>query len=444
MADPIEISIPHHWEPRGYQKKVWNAMMGDPSKGIAPITRACIVWHRRAGKDLFGINLCASQAFMRKGLYWHMLPTYAQGRKVVWEGMTKTGRPFLDHFPKEVITRKRDDEMRLWLSNGSQYQVVGAEDPDRLVGSNPVGVVISEWSVMKPGIWDFLRPILAENDGWVIFIFTPRARNFAYRTLKLAEENPDEWFSEVLSVEDTGAVPMEMIEADRRSGMPEEMIAQEYFCSFEAANVGAFFGQAIRLAETEGRIADFPWNPRRGVLTAWDLGVGDMTSIWFLQKIGERWVAIDYYESQGKGLDHYHKILREKPYAYDEHLWPWDAGQVSGATASSWESTGREMGLYARVVPKSGRQNGIDQVRLMLATMKFDENKCSQGIEGLRQYTKKRLEIVGRDGEVLYSDEPVHSWASHPADALRTFAVGHRDPDWGNREGVLAPELAIV
>ncbi len=434
----VKLKIPFDWECRGYQRKVWDAMDGG-------IKRACLVWHRRAGKDLWAINWCARSAFRRVGLYWHMLPTYAQGRKVVWEGKTKTGRPFLSHFPEQLVERSRDDEMRLWLRGGSQYQVVGADKPDSLVGANPVGIIFSEWSVMNPTVWDLMQPILAENGGWAIFIFTPRGHNFAFRTLQLARA-AESWFSEVLSIEDTMAVSHAAVEEARIAGMTEEMILQEFYCSFDASAEGAYYVDAMKRIDASGRIGDVPWNPRRPVYTAWDLGVGDMTAIWFIQRIGPRWHLIDYEYGSGKGLEFYHKMLQAKPYAYADHLWPHDAGDTRGPQANSWESVATEMGLYVQVGDKPPSiKPGIDAVRGILANCKIDKVKCETGIESLRQYAKKELDIVGPNGEKLFSDDPVHSWYSHGADALRTFAEQEPDPEWGQMsDSVIAPETTIM
>ena len=57
------------------------------------------------------------------------------------------------------------------------WQMAGSDNFDSLVGSNPVGVVFSEWALSHPDAWEYLRPILVENDGWALFIYTPRGRN---------------------------------------------------------------------------------------------------------------------------------------------------------------------------------------------------------------------------------------------------------------------------
>jgi phage terminase large subunit len=194
------------WTARPYQQRFWHAM----EKGCK---RAVCVWHRRCGKDQCSINWTACASQERVGLYLHILPTAKQARKIVWEGMDNGGRPFLAAFPDsdnpgegKFTVRKRDDEMKLWLANGSQWQAVGADDPDvALRGTNPVGVVLSEYATTPKmrAIWDnVLRAILTANGGWVVFIYTPRGKNHGHALYQMAKQNPD-WFCEVLTVEDT-------------------------------------------------------------------------------------------------------------------------------------------------------------------------------------------------------------------------------------------------
>ena len=382
--------------------------------------RAVAVWHRRAGKDLSSINWCAVSALTRPGLYWHLFPTYNQGRKIAWDGMTRDGRKFLEHFPKEMWEAVNNTEMRLTLKNGSIYQVVGTDNVDRLVGANPVGVVFSEYSLQDPRAWDYIRPILAENGGWALFIYTARGRNHGYDLLNVAKKN-ENWFQQVLSVEDTRAIPLSAIDEERASGMPEEMIQQEFYCSFDAPLVGSYYGNAMARLLADGHLTKVPYEPLLEVHTAWDLGVGDSTSIIFYQLSGSEIRIIDYYEMQGEGLAHYVKVLREKEYVYGEHLAPHDIQVRDFSTGKSRLEAARELGIRFRVVPNLRIDDGIEAVRNTLPKVWFDETKCSHLIEALRQYRKDYDEK-----RQVFRDRPLHDWTSHPSDAMRYLALGVR------------------
>jgi hypothetical protein len=415
-----QISVPYGFEPRDYQLPLWSALE-------AGCKRAVAVWHRRAGKDVLSLNWTVREAFRRPGLYWHILPTYNQGRKIVWNGMNREGRRFIDYFPPDTIIRSRDDEMTLWLEGGSIWQVIGTDDVDRLVGSNPIGCVFSEYSLQDPNAWAFLRPILAENGGWALFIYTPRGRNHGWRMLQMALEH-EKWFAQVLSCGETGAIDDDAIEDERLAGMAEEMIQQEFYCSFDAPLVGSFYGDLLTTAHENGRIGRVPWEPKKPVVTGWDLGMADATGIWFAQEVGKEKRLIDYYEASGKGLDHYAKVLAEKPYAYSEHYVPHDAAVRELGTGKSRVEVAQDMGMRFTVVPRMAIADGINAVRMMLPQVWLDDKKCSTGLEALRQYVKERHEgAEGPEGKPFYRDKPRHNWTSHAADALRTLAVGWRE-----------------
>ena len=84
-----EITLPYNWTPRPYQRPLWDALEGGCKRAVA-------VWHRRAGKDMTGLHWMAVQSFVRPGIYWHLFPTYAQGRKAIWEGRDNEGHGFLE------------------------------------------------------------------------------------------------------------------------------------------------------------------------------------------------------------------------------------------------------------------------------------------------------------------------------------------------------------
>lgn len=172
--------------------------------------------------------------FERVGTYYYFFPTYNQGRKIIWEGMDRDGLPFLGHFPKEIIKSKNDTEMRIELINGSAFQVIGTDKIDNIVGTNPVGCIFSEYSLQDPLAWDFIRPILAENGGWAIFVYTPRGINHGFKILQQAKDN--NWFWEVLTVEDTKSISGEVLLQEEKE-MPDELFQQEYYCKFlDSAN----------------------------------------------------------------------------------------------------------------------------------------------------------------------------------------------------------------
>jgi len=362
-----------------------------------------------------------------------MLPTIAQGRKVIWDGITKDGRKVLDAWPEQLVSKRRNDEMKLELVNGSVWQVVGSDNYNSLVGSNPVGVVFSEYSLADPAAWDFIRPILAENGGWALFPYTPRGKNHGYSLYEMAKDNP-EWHCSRLTVDDTKAIPLSVVQSERDAGMSEEMIQQEFYCSFEAPLFGSYYANQMMKAEKDGRIGIVPYDEHAKVETWWDLGIGDATAIWFVQRIGQEIHLIDYYENSGESLHHYVKVMADKPYIYGDDVLPHDAMQRELQSGKSRVDALKALGRRPEVLKASKIEDGIEAVRAMLSKCWFDKAKCARGIEALRQYRKEASpeHLWRAKNEPEYRDRPVHDWASHGADAFRVGAM-HKpvDKDWG-------------
>ena len=228
----MEITIPYRYKPRDYQLTLLRALDGGKK-------RAVIVWNRRSGKDKTCWNYMIKESTNRIGTYFFFLPTYKQAKKVIWENIDNDGMRMLDHIPKELIKGTNATELKIELVNGSIIQLIGADEfKDSGVGTNPIGVVFSEYSITSPNAWTFLSPILAANGGWAIFNFTPRGKNHAWELLQKAKDNPN-WFTEILTLNDTHVLTDEALEEERKNN-PEDIINQEYFCQF-VEGAGQFF-----------------------------------------------------------------------------------------------------------------------------------------------------------------------------------------------------------
>lgn len=416
----MELEIPNGWDPRAYQMPAWTEFEGGRKRGV-------IVWHRRAGKDSFGLNFTATQAMQRVGVYWHLAPTQKQVRKIVWDNIDGRGRRVIDQvWPSELRKGENSQEMKIELKTGSIWQCVGSDNYDALVGANPVGVVFSEYSLADPAAWDYLRPILAENGGWALFIFTPRGKNHGYQLYRMAQRNPD-WFCQMLTVNDTKAISSKAIEEERAAGMSDDMIQQEFFCSFEAANPGAYYGKQMQQAWKEGRIGKVPIEPGIPCETWWDLGMDDAMSIWITQTVVREIRCVHYYENSGEGLAHYVNYLGEwaqkREVRFLRHGMPHDIEvRELGTGKSRKEVCERQLGLKPIVVsPQIALEDGIEQVRRILSQCWFDEEGCARGISALTEYSKQ-----WDDKAKVFAQRPLHNWASHGSDAFRTMATIHK------------------
>lgn len=405
------LQVELKFQPRPYQLNLIRSLN-------AGVKRAVWCVHRRGGKDVTAFNWCIFQLLLNPGwTAFHILPTYSQAKKVIWDSSTNDAIRILDYIPKEVIQSKNSQEMKIRLTNGSMYQLIGSDNIDSLVGSNPKIIIFSEYAIQSPAAWDYLRPILDVNRGYAIFISTPRGKNHFYELVKRARNNPD-WFCEVLSVKDTGVLNEDEIQKIRDEGVSEEHIQQEFYCSFDRGVEGSYYGKLITKAYEDKRICAVPYETRSSVHTAWDIGFGDSTSIVFWQEIGGELRIIDFYENQGEGIAHYAKILQSKPYVYGTHYMPHDAGSGSIQTGRTLQEVAYEQGIKTTILEREKDiQIGIEAVRSLLSICYIDEKKCSHLIKCLENYHKKYNEKTES-----YSENPLHDWSSHCADCVRYMA----------------------
>ena len=420
-----EITIPYHFEPRDYQIPIFEAI----DEGVK---RIIMVWHRRAWKDKACFNIIVKKAAEDVWIYYYVFPTYSQGKKAVWDWIDKDWWKTIKHIPDEIIKRKNDTEMKVELINGSIIQIIGSDNVDSIVWTNPIWIVFSEYSLQSPAVWDFLRPILAENGWWAIFNFTPRWDNHAKELLDMARAN-DKWLVSIQTVLDTKAITPEVLEEERKEiilkNWSDAIFQQEYYCSFDAWIAGNYYAEILSELEKNNHRTVVPYDPWLDVYTVWDLWINDSTAIWFWQRLGKEIRIIDHYENNWEGLSHYVGVLREKWYRYWTMYLPHDA---QARSVQTWKTVEEKMYEYwfndIQIVPRLSVLDGINSARAILPYCYFDKDKTERGRKCLKNYHKEF-----DDKRTAYK-WPEHDWSSHSADAFRYLAVVNELINWDTNQ----------
>ena len=410
----MKIEIPYHFTPRDYQLPIFKAI----DNGVK---RIIMVWHRRAWKDKACFNVIVKKAMEIVGIYYYVFPTYSQGKKAVRDGIDKDGWKTIKHIPDQVVSRKNDTEMKIELINGSIIQIIWSDNVDSIVWTNPIWIVFSEYSLQSPVVWDFLRPILAENGGRAIFNFTPRWDNHAKELLDMAKEN-DQRLVSIQTVEDTKAISDEVLNAERQEIIQKNgndaIFQQEYYCSFDAWINGSYYAEILSQLENNWQRTKVPYDPALDVYTVRDLGINDSTAIWFFQIMWREIRVIDHYENNGEWLSHYVGILKEKGYRYWTVRLPHDA---QARSLQTWKTVEEKMYEYGfndvQIVPKLSVLDWINSARAILPRCYFDKEKTERGRKCLKNYHKEF------DEKRTSFKWPEHDRSSHSSDAFRYLAV---------------------
>ena len=391
---------------------------------------AVLVCHRRAGKTCATICDIIRRAIMEKkpdGRYAYIAPYYAQAKNIAWDYLLKFAEP--------AIVKANQSELWVELVNGAKIRLFGADNPDALRGLYLDGVVLDEYADMKPRLWgEIVRPLLTDRNGlngyqtWAVFIGTPKGHNAFYDIYSNALKS-DNWYVKTLRADQSGLIPdAELLDA--QATMSSNQYEQEFLCSFEAAIMGAYYGQEMRRITDLDRITTVDYDPMFPCHTAWDLGFNDSTSIWWFQVVYGEIRVLDHHSSNGQAVPFYTGLLAQKEeefgYKYGYHYLPHDARAKTMASGgkSIIEQFATKIDIkHLKIVPNLSIQDGIQATRLALTRTWFD-NRCEEGIECLRQYQRE-----WNDDKKCFNDRPKHDFTSHSADAFRYLSIVWKDED---------------
>ena len=384
---------------------------------------AIIVAHRRFGKTVAALNDLIRSCFEidRPNVrVAYIAPYLSQAKAVAWD--------YALEFTRDIPEIKvNHSELRIDFMNGARFRLFGADNYNAMRGLYFDAVVLDEMADFPASAWsNVIRPALADRRGSATFISTPKGKNEFWELWHEAQDDPN-WFTAMLKASETSILDQEELDEARRT-MGDDRYEQEFECSFEAAIQGAFYAKEMKEATEDGRIPRVPYYRAASVITAWDLGIGDSTAIWFAQFVGQEIRIIDYYENSGVGLDHYAKVLLDKEYHYEQHILPHDVQVKELGTGKSRLETLDALGIRnIEIAPKLAVEDGIQAARTMIPKCWFDADSCTRGIEALRQYRRDFDEKLK-----TWRGRPLHDWTSHGADAFRYLAVGYRrESDWG-------------
>lgn len=305
------------------------------------------------------------------------------------------------------------------------HNIKGIESSDIVWIEEAANVSKHSWSLLRPTIrkegseiWATFNPSLSTDYAYKNFVLKPpkgaMVRKMSWR------DNP--WLSEAAQNE-----RLELLRTD-----PEEY--QHVWEGECRSNVsGAIFAAELKAADAEGRITNVPYNRARPVETVWDLGFGDLTTVWFVQAYDGWYNFIDYEEGNGMTIADWIVRLQGKQYVYGTDWLPHDGvdtiihKRLAADPSMSIEMLLRQAGREVRIVPKVYVTDRINAGRTIFPQCRFDAVKCSDGIQALRHYqwgepTEKERELgIGKR-------EPLHNFASHGSDAFTEAAICIKQP----------------
>lgn len=290
--------------------------------------------------------------------------------------------------------------------------------------------------------WEYLIPTIRKENSEIWVSFNPRnANDPTYQRFVVFKR--DDALVKKVSWRDNPFFP-DVLKKELEHLKVNDPDAYDHIWegNFDNRKNGYIYAKMIQKARDEKRICRVPCEQGYEVYTAWDLGWGDSTAIWWFQIVGRELRVIDYYENSGEALGHYSEIVKGKPYQYARiaHYLPHDAaaGNIRGDSVTNQL---RNFGIINEVLPLSGIDGGIEAARQLLPVCVFDDEKCKAGIWSLENYGYEYDE-----DRKMFKQSPRHDFSSHGADAFRylAHAVGKIKSAIGRPETMKAKPTIIT
>lgn len=351
--------------------------------------------------------------------FGYLAPLLKQAKDIAWD--------YLKFYSRAIPgIQINESELRIEYPNGGRIRLYGCDNPDTLRGIYLDGVIMDEYAQMPDHLLgEVIYPALADREGYLVMLGTPKGMNHFHARYRKALLEPERWNVRMLTVKDTEIFTEAQLQ-EIQSVMTKEEYEQEFLCLWNASVKGAYYADELSRAREEKRITTVPHDPAALVDTWWDLGMDDMTAIWFTQNAGRELHVIDYYENADHGFEHYRDVLeklrKERGYRYGKHVGPHDLSVRELGTGRSRLDAARSLGLNFEAAPRvRKKEDGISAVRKILGICWIDQARCQRGIECLENYRKE-----WDQERKTYRDKPVHDQYSHGADAFQTMGIAHK------------------
>lgn len=411
------MQIPVNFVPRWYQAQALRALE-------AGVKLAIWCWSRRGGKDLTAFAYAVKKMTEEPMNVVLVFPTKEQGKEAFWDNVENDGFKTIDHIPKSLVRYSDNTNMKITLINGSTFSLLGAKNPESLRGANGKLYIFSEFVDIPNAALDIIRPIVAVNGGQIILQSTPKIDGISGGTFKvlfdLAKKNPKQFASLITAKEYLDAETLEELrqEAIAKNGN-DFWFRQEFLCDWGQASATTYFGEMLKQAEAEGRVALYPHNRDYPVYTTWDIG---RTAIvfwqYYLVKGRPKVRIIDYYETSVIGNEPIVKFVLSKPYNYGWHFLPHDGAVREQNDSTTRLEKLRDLGLTnSSLLIREPVEEGIKRAIETLPDTVFHKPSTTTLVTKLYLYKRKYNALTGD------YEGPENKTQAHAADSFRYVFV---------------------
>lgn len=280
-----------------------------------------------------------------------------------------------------------------------------------------------------------LIPTIRKAGSRLIFTWNPRNEFDAIEIF--SKSNRESMKVHLVNYYDNKYCPKELLDEAEfcRVNSPQEY-EHVWLGGYEQVTEGAYYSKQIAEAIKGGRLTNLETEKTSLIHVVQDLGgaslKSDATAMWFFQKVAKEYWFMGYWEGNGTSASEDAQLIRDTIKSLGGMLGtvylPHDSRQKQKSSGLSTLETYQNLGFTCEVVPMVGIMDGINAVREVFNRCWFDQDKCKEGLNALRNYHEKRDPVTGR------SAGADHDRWSHGADAFRYFAVEVQSGDFGGQK----------
>lgn len=374
---------------------------------------------RRAGKTEIAA-IMATYALGESGCKIRCVAQYYRLAKRLWDKTVPMVRKL--YYGKNISINKSD--MVISTPWGSILELCSAENPDSLLGEGCDLIIVDEAALLKPEIWQqYISPSIRDRKGTVLFISTPRGKNWLYDCYIKGLSGEDGWWSHRTASWVNQAVWTDDEIALVRSQTDSMYLSQE----FEAEFIN-FSGRVYNeFKESEHILQQTPDTDNWEHYVTIDPGYATQAAILWgaYNRVTDTLVIYDELCDKELGFDAILDAIKEREPdgGYSGFVCDIAArarSQETGRSFVTWMNESKYFldNDYHFTSYRSARQDGIALVRQMLKPL--DQIAKLLVYKECKTTIRAALNYCYKDN----SEEPVHDEHSHSMDSLR-YLVYH-------------------
>ena len=361
-------------------------------QAVAQSTRRfrTLITGRRFGKTTFAIREMCRYAREPNRTVWYVAPSYRMAKGIVWRK--------LKHRLQDLrwVDKVNESELTIYLRNGSEIALKGAENADSLRGRAIDFLVMDEFAdIDSEAFYEVLRPTLADTQGHALFTGTPKGiGNWSYDIYQMALEDPDNWESWQFTTLEGGFVSASEVEAAKQL-LDARTFQQEFEATFVTAGnrVWYAFDRLHNVVPYTGT-AD-----RTTIAIGMDFNIDPMSAVVFAREGNNVW-AIDEIEMYSSNTQEMvAEIHNRYPHIRPERVWVYPDPASRQRKTSAGGVTDLSLLQNAGFIVKAPAahnpiRDGINAVNSMLCSAGnqrrfFVDPKCRKLIECFERHNYK-------------------------------------------------------